>query len=221
MTPTPLKIEDPGPGEVSGLWQSPAQPSVCLALAHGAGAGMTHRSMIAIADGLEGLGVATLPVPVHGEGRQTTRRPWGGAGHVRAAVAEARVRADGLPLFAGGRSFGGRMTPQAQSLEPLPGVRGLAFFAFWPHPAGKPSVTRAEHLAEIGIPMLFLQGSKRRSGRARSHQGDSGRAARPGHAESDRRCRPRLPRARENGRKDPEVLATARSTAAAWMAACA
>jgi predicted alpha/beta-hydrolase family hydrolase len=78
---------------------------------------------------------------------------------LRAAVAQARERGNGLPLFAGGRSFGGRMTSQAQALEPLPGVRGLVFSAFPLHPAGKPSVIGAEHLSNVAIPMLFLQGS--------------------------------------------------------------
>ena len=126
MSATPLKIEVPEVGEVSGLWQSPDDPAACLALAHGAGAGMTHRSMVAIADGLETLGVATLryQFPFMEKGGKRPDTPVVAHATVRAAVAEARARADGLPLFAGGRSFGGRMTSQAQSIEPLPGVSG-------------------------------------------------------------------------------------------------
>jgi predicted alpha/beta-hydrolase family hydrolase len=157
-----LTIEVPGVGPVSGLWRSPPSPSACLALAHGAGAGMTHRSMAAIADGLFGLGVATLryQFPYMEKGGKRPDAPSVAHATVRAAVAEAGRRADGAPLFAGGRSFGGRMTSQAQALQPLPGVQGLIFFAFPLHPAGKPSTTRSDHLCVISIPMLFLQGSK-------------------------------------------------------------
>ena len=162
MDETPLKIEVPGNGEVSALWASPLEPTACVALAHGAGAGMTHRSMEAIAAGLEGLGVATLryQFPYMEKGGKRTDAPPVAHATVRAAVAEARRRAGDLPLFAGGRSFGGRMASQAQALEPLAGVRGLIFFAFPLHTAGKPSVIRAEHLSQIEIPMLFLSGSK-------------------------------------------------------------
>jgi predicted alpha/beta-hydrolase family hydrolase len=162
MDAKPLKIEVAGSAEVSGLWQSPANPSACLALAHGAGAGMTHRAMAAIADGLEPLGVATLryQFPYMEKGGKRPDRPAVAHATVRAAAHEARRRAEGRPLFAGGRSFGGRMTSQAQAAEPLAGVRGLVFFAFPLHLAGKPGVTRAEHLADIKTPMLFLQGSK-------------------------------------------------------------
>ena len=161
MDAKPLKIDVAEVGEVSGLWQSPAAPWACLVLAHGAGAGMSHGSLAAIADGLEGLGVATLryQFPYMEKGGKRTDRPPVAHATVRAAVAEARRRSEGAPLFAGGRSFGGRMTSQAQALEPLPGVVGLVFFAFPLHPAGKPSVTRAEHLAAVALSILFLQGS--------------------------------------------------------------
>ncbi len=161
MAPNPLKIEVAGFGEVSGLWQSPAKPTACLALAHGAGAGMTHRSMAAIADGLEERGVATLryQFPYMEKGGKRPDAPALAHATVRAATAEAGRLAQNLPLFAGGRSFGRRMTSQAQALQPLLGVAGLVFFAFPLHPAGKPAVTRADHLADISIPMLFLQGS--------------------------------------------------------------
>jgi uncharacterized protein len=146
---------------VSGLWLEPDGATACLALAHGAGSGMTHRSMAAIADGLARRGVTTLryQFPYMERGGKRVDAPAVAHAAVRAAVAEARRRTD-KPLFAGGRSFGGRMTSQAQALAPLEGVRGLIFFAFPLHPAGKPGIDRAKHLSGIEIPMLFLQGDK-------------------------------------------------------------
>lgn len=162
MAAEPITIAIAGADPVSGLWQSPAASRACLVLAHGAGAGMTHRSMAAIADGLEPLGVATLryQFPYMERGGKRVDSPAVAHAAVRAAVTEARRRAGSVPLFAGGRSFGGRMTSQTQADEPLGGVRGLVFFAFPLHPAGKPSTDRAAHLADVQIPMLFLQGDK-------------------------------------------------------------
>ncbi len=122
---------------------------------------MTHRSLAAIANGLGGLGVATLryQFPFMEKGGKRTDSPPVAHATVRAAVRAARRLCEDAPLFAGGRSFGGRMTSQAEALEPLVGVVGLIFFAFPLHPAGKPSLIRAEHLAAIALPMLFLQGS--------------------------------------------------------------
>jgi predicted alpha/beta-hydrolase family hydrolase len=223
MSTTPLKIAVPDIGEVSALWQAPARPSACLTLAHGAGAGMTHRSMVAIADGLEGLGVATLryEFPYMEKGGKRPDSPAVAHATVRAAVEAARKRAVGLALFAGGRSFGGRMTSQAQALEPLAGVRGLVFFAFPLHPAGKPSVTRAEHLMDVAIPMLFLQGSKDALAELDLLQqtvtalGD--RATLDLIADADHAFH--VPA--KTGRKDAEVLAASLATAQRWMAACA
>ena len=156
-----ISIALPDGETVSGLWQRPTAAKACLVLAHGAGAGMTHRSMAAVADGLEALGVAVLryQFPFMEKGGKRVDAPPVAHAAVRAAVAEAVARANGLPLFAGGRSFGGRMTSQAQAKEPLAGVRGLVFFAFPLHPAGKPSIDRAKHLQEVALPMLFLQGT--------------------------------------------------------------
>ncbi len=221
MTTSPLKIQIPGLQEVSGLWQLPANPVACLVLAHGAGAGMLHRSLQAIADGLEGFGVATLryQFPYLETGGKRPDSPAAAQATVRAAVATARGLATDLPLFAGGRSFGGRMTSQAQSVEPLPGVRGLVFFAFPLHPAGKPSVTRAEHLSSIVIPMLFLQGSNDALAELGLLQdtvdGLGPRATLVLIADADHAFH--VPA--RTGRKDPEVLAAALATAAAWMAA--
>jgi hypothetical protein len=158
--PVTIAIEDADP--VSGLWLEPSGARACLVLAHGAGAGMTHRSMAATADELAERGVATLRYQFPYMERRARRVDPPPIAHaaVRAAVAEAGRRAGQLALYAGGRSFGGRMTSQAQALAPLPGVRGLVFFAFPLHTAGKPAVDRAAHLSDVHVPMLFLQGTK-------------------------------------------------------------
>jgi predicted alpha/beta-hydrolase family hydrolase len=219
MQATPLKIEVPGVGQVSSLWQSPDRPSACLVLAHGAGAGMTHRSMVAIADGLIVLGVATLryQFPYMEKGSRRPDSPAVAHATVRAAVEAATGLAAESPLFAGGRSFGGRMTSQAQALEPLPGVKGLVFFAFPLHPAGKPSVSRADHLANIAIPMLFLQGSNDALAQLdllkQTVAGLQGRATLDLIADADHSFH--VPA--RSGRNDPEVMAAALATAAKWM----
>jgi len=160
-TPESLTIAIDGADPVSGLWQAPPAARACLVLAHGAGAGMTHRAMAAIASGLAERDVATLryQFPYMERGQKRPDKPAVAHAAVRAAVAEAGRRVAGLPLFAGGKSFGGRMTSQAQALAPLAGVRGLVFFAFPLHPAGKPSDERAEHLSAVTVPMLFLSGT--------------------------------------------------------------
>jgi predicted alpha/beta-hydrolase family hydrolase len=215
-----LTIAVEGQGTVSGLWQAPAQPRACLVLAHGAGAGMTHKAMATTADGLEARGIAVLryQFPYMERGRKRVDAPPVAHATVRAAVAEARRRAPALALFAGGRSFGGRMTSQAQALEPLEGVRGLVFFAFPLHTAGKPSSERAAHLAQVQVPMLFLQGS--RDALAELD------LLRPMIAELGPRARLELVDGADHsfhvpastGRKDPEVLDGLLDLAAAWMA---
>ncbi|MBL8555472.1 MAG: hypothetical protein JNL41_14450 [Phenylobacterium sp.] len=156
-----LSLTLPGGETVSGLWQAPPAPKAVLSLAHGAGAGMLHRHMASAADGLEARGIATLryQFPYMEKGGRRPDPPPVAHAVVRLAAAEARRRARGLPLFAGGRSFGARMTSQAQAKAPLDEVRGLVFFAFPLHPAGKPGVDRADHLADVAVPMLFLQGT--------------------------------------------------------------
>lgn len=146
---------------VSGLLQSAGNPRACLVLAHGAGAGMEHPSMATVAAELEPRGIATLRYQFPYM-EQRSKRPDPPAlchATVRAAVAEAARLMPGVPLIAGGRSFGGRMTSQAQALSPLPGVRGLVFLAFPLHPAKRPSDERAAHLFGVNVPMLFLQGT--------------------------------------------------------------
>jgi len=151
-----------GDGSVSGLLLRPADATALYLFAHGAGAGMTHKAMASNAQGLASLGIATLryqfPYMEKGSGRPDPPRIAHAA--VRAAAERARELAPDLPLFAGGRSFGGRMTSQAQALESLPGVRGLAFLGFPLHPAGKAGIERAEHLAQVAVPMLFVSGER-------------------------------------------------------------
>ena len=166
-------MKDPAPAQdffidvdagrrVSALLQAPADARACYVFAHGAGAGMRHPFMAALADRLAAHAIATLRYQFaymeHG-----SRRPDAPAvahAAVRAAAAAAAMRCAPLPLFAGGKSFGGRMSSQAQALSAIPGVRGLVFVGFPLHPAGKPSDERAKHLDDVRIPMLFVQGTR-------------------------------------------------------------
>lgn len=147
---------------VSALLTKPAQPSACFVFAHGAGAGMTHSYMEAVAAGLAMRNVAVLryQFPYMEKASKRPDPPALAQATVRAAVEMAAHAMPGVPLIAGGKSFGGRMTSQAQAKQPLANVRGLAFFGFPLHPTGKPSIERGAHLADIKIPMLFLQGTR-------------------------------------------------------------
>jgi len=157
-----IRIAAEGLPEVSGLIHVPDRARACFVLAHGAGAGMEHPSMAAVAEGLGERSVATLRFQFPYMERRSRRPDPPDVCHrtIRAAVLEAARLAPSLALIAGGRSFGGRMTSQAHANEPLPHVRGLAFLGFPLHPAGRPSIERAEHLARVNIPMLFLQGTR-------------------------------------------------------------
>jgi predicted alpha/beta-hydrolase family hydrolase len=159
---TPLTIQLGAGATTSGLLDLPPNAASCLVLAHGAGAGMQHPFMAAIAKGLLERGVATLrfQFPYMEQGSKRPDSPKVAHAAVRAAVDEAARRVPGVPLFAGGKSFGGRMTTQAQAVGPLAGVRGIVLVGFPLHPAGKPSTARAAHLGEIKVPMLFLQGTR-------------------------------------------------------------
>lgn len=161
-TAKPLRIPVGDGAEVSGLLQAPQGARACYILAHGAGAGMTHPFMAAAAAGLAARGIATLryQFPYMERGSRRPDPPKLAHATVRAAVAAAQASMSELPLIAGGKSFGGRMTSQAQALSPLPGVHGLAFLGFPLHPAGRPSAERGEHLFDVKIPMLFLQGTR-------------------------------------------------------------
>ena len=157
------------PGEtVSALLIRPQQARACYVFAHGAGAGMAHSSMETIAAGLGERGIATLryQFPYMEKGSKRPDAPAVAHAAVRAAVAEAGRCCPSLPLIAGGKSFGGRMTSQAQALSPLPGVGGLAFLGFPLHPAGKPSSERAKHLADVKDPHAVPAGHARCAGRA-------------------------------------------------------
>jgi hypothetical protein len=160
-TATPLTIAD-GATRVSALLDAPPKARVCYVLAHGAGAGMAHPFMAAVAGGLFARGIATLryQFPYMEAGKKRPDPPALAHATVRAAVAAAARALPELPLVAGGKSFGGRMTSQAQAAAPLSGVRALVFLGFPLHPAGRPSRERAQHLAAVDIPMLFLQGTR-------------------------------------------------------------
>jgi uncharacterized protein len=156
-----LVIEVGKAGLVSALLVAPPQARACLVFAHGAGAGMAHSFMQEAAAGLAERRIATLryQFPYMEKGSRRPDPPAIAHAAVRAAVSEAARQCPGVPLIAGGKSFGGRMTSQAQAKAPLAGVRALAFFGFPLHPAGKASIDRADHLSDVRLPMLFLQGS--------------------------------------------------------------
>jgi predicted alpha/beta-hydrolase family hydrolase len=157
-----LKLDIDDLASVSALLLRPDNARAGFVFAHGAGAGMAHPFMETVARGLADRGIASLryQFPYMEKGGRRPDAPAVAHATVRAAVAEAARRWPGLPLIAGGKSFGGRMSSQAQAIAALPGVRGLAFLGFPLHPAGKPSTSRAGHLSELKIPMLFLQGTR-------------------------------------------------------------
>ena len=158
---TPLRVPLADDSSVSALLQAPPGAAACYVLAHGAGAGMTHPFMAAVAAGLAARGIASLryqfPYLEHGSRRPDS--PAVAHAAVRAACRVAHAQT-GLPLVAGGKSFGGRMTSQAQAAQPIPAVRGLAFLGFPLHAPDKPSIERATHLADVRVPMLFIQGTR-------------------------------------------------------------
>jgi predicted alpha/beta-hydrolase family hydrolase len=162
MAPSEHRFPVPGSGDVSALLIRPDDAQMLYVLAHGAGAGMRHPFLGRMAEALALRGVATLRYQFPYMERKARRPdlPAVATATVRAAVALAHRLAPELPLTAGGKSFGGRMTSTAQAAEPLPGVRGLAFLGFPLHPPGKPAVTRGEHLDAVRVPMLFLQGDR-------------------------------------------------------------
>jgi uncharacterized protein len=217
----PLKIETGSAGAVSALLTRPAQPRACFVFAHGAGAGMTHAFMAAVASGLAERNVATLRFQFPYMEKASKRPDPPGIAHaaVRAATAAAARHCPGLPLIAGGKSFGARMTSQAQAKAPLANVIGLAFFGFPLHPAGKPSVERADHLADVKIPMLFLQGTADRLAELD--------LLKPALKKLGTRASLHLLEAADHsfhvpvrsGRKDAEVMAEALDAFVAWIAA--
>ena len=167
-----LTIDVEGEGAVSALLRLPPGARALLVLAHGAGAGMTHPFMETVADVLADRGVGTLryQFPYMEQGKRRPDRAPVAVAAVRAAVEAAGTRAAAagddrdrpLPIFAGGKSFGGRMTSTAAAESPLPEVRGLVFLGFPLHPAGRPGTERARHLGDVTVPMLFVQGTRDR-----------------------------------------------------------
>lgn len=159
---TELKLDIARVGTVSAILTQPANARACYVLAHGAGADMRHAFMDKIAAGLAERGIATFRFnfPYMENKQRRPDQPAVAHAAIRAAVDEAARLCPGVTLVAGGKSFGGRMTSQAQSKAPLPDVKGLAFLGFPLHADKKPSTERAEHLAGISIPMLFLQGTR-------------------------------------------------------------
>jgi predicted alpha/beta-hydrolase family hydrolase len=162
MKPQSLTITLDAETSVSALLIAPVNARAGYVLAHGAGAGMAHPFMAAVANGLAARGIATLryQFPYMERGSKRPDAPKLAHATVHAAVTEAARKLPGVPLFAGGKSFGGRMTSQAQAESPLPGVQGLIFLGFPLHPAGKPADERAAHLSDVRVPMLFLQGTR-------------------------------------------------------------
>jgi len=162
VSPQQLKLKVDSANDVSALLLRPLAARACFIFAHGAGAGMTHPFMEQVAGGLCDRGIATLryQFPYMEKASKRPDAPAIAHAAVRAAVEEAARCRPGLALVAGGKSFGGRMTSQAQAIAPLAGVRGLAFLGFPLHPAGKPSDARARHLSDVDVPMLFVQGTR-------------------------------------------------------------
>ncbi len=162
ITADPVAIPLSPDATTSGLLIAPADADACYVFAHGAGAGMHHEFMAAMAEGLAQRRIATLrfQFPYMELGSRRPDPPKAAQAAIRAAALEAGRRLPGLPLFAGGKSYGGRMTTQAQAADPLPGVHGIILVGFPLHAGGKPSIERAGHLAGVKVPMLFLQGTR-------------------------------------------------------------
>jgi predicted alpha/beta-hydrolase family hydrolase len=217
----PVRIAIGETQSVGGLMLVPPDAMACYVMAHSAGAGMAHPFMNAFASDLAALRIATLryQFPYMERGSKRPDAPSDAHAAVRAAVAHAQRACAGLPLFAGGKSYGGRMTSQAQAIAPLPDVRGLAFVGFPLHPPERPSDERARHLDDVRVPMLFLTGSRdefaqiqlldlviaRLGPRATLHLVDG--ADHGLHVPA------------RSGRKDADVRVQAAATAASWMEA--
>jgi uncharacterized protein len=216
---TPFRISLPSGTSISAVLSAPLPPSAVFVFAHGAGAGMDHSFMADMSAALGERGIATLryQFPYMEQGSKRPDDPATAQAAVRAAVAEALARLPGVPLFAGGKSFGGRMTSQAQAAQPLEGVRGLVFVGFPLHAAGKPATSRAAHLAKVEVPMLFLQGTRDALAEldlVRTTTAGLGERATLHIVEGADHSFHVLVR---SGRNDAQVLAELAETAAAWM----
>jgi predicted alpha/beta-hydrolase family hydrolase len=218
-----LRFEASAGKTVAALLLRPAAARLLYVFGHGAGAGMEHRFMAAASARLAEHGIASLryqfPYMEAGSRRPDSRATL--LATVRAAVRAAADGAPDLPLLAGGKSMGGRMTSQAAAEAPLPGVRGLVFFGFPLHPAGRPGIERAAHLAEVELPMLFLQGERDKLADLDLLRpvcaGLGPRASLHVVPEADHGFH--VPK--RSGRTDDEVLAELARTVAAWSAAIA
>jgi len=204
---------------VSGLLQTPPDARSCYVMAHGAGAGMAHPFMQSMADALAGHGIATLryQFPYMEQGSKRPDAPKLAQATVRAAVAEASRLVPELPLFAGGKSFGGRMTSQAQAASPLPGVRGLVFLGFPLHPAGRPSDERGEHLFGVQIPMLFMQGTRDQLADSRLLQAVVGKLGARASLKLFQDADHSFHVPARTGRKDSDVMAEMAQALADWI----
>jgi predicted alpha/beta-hydrolase family hydrolase len=204
---------------VSAILLAPHDATACFVFAHGAGAGFTHPFMAAVAEGLAERRVATLryQFPYMENGSKRPDSPGVAHAAVRAAVAEAAKRCPDLLLIAGGKSFGGRMTSQAQAEAPLAAVRGLLFFGFPLHAVGKPSDARAAHLFEVALPMLFLQGTKDKLAEPALLEPLLRRLGTRAwlHAVKDADHSFHVPA--RSGRRDADVMAEILDAAAAWL----
>jgi uncharacterized protein len=219
FVPQELQIEVGSPGPVSALLMRPRGARACFVFAHGAGVGMIHPSMEIVAIGLAERGIATLryQFPYMEKGSKRPDPPAIAHATVRAAVVQAAKGCPGFTLIAGGKSFGGRMTSQAQAKAPLEGVQGLAFLGFPLHPQGQPSTERAAHLSQVQLPMLFLQGTN--DGLAELH------LLKPVVASLGRRATLHLLEGadhsfhvpKRSGRTDSEVMDEALDAFAAWI----
>jgi len=218
-SPQPVTIAVDDAQRVSGLLQAPPEARACYVMAHGAGAGMAHPFMAAMANGLAERGVATLryQFPYMEQGSKRPDTPKLAQATVRAAVAEASRLVPELALFAGGKSFGGRMSSQAQAASPLSGVRGLVFLGFPLHPPGRPSDERGAHLLAVQIPMLFMQGTRDQLADLQLLQtlvGQLGaRATLKLFQDADHSFH--VPA--RTGRKDPEIMAEMSDALADWI----
>ena len=217
LRPVTIAVDDAQ--NVSGLLQAPAGARACYVVAHGAGAGMTHPFMASVADDLAQRGIATLryQFPYMERGSKRPDTPKLAQATARAAMAEAARLVPNLPLFAGGKSFGGRMTSQAQAESALTGVHGLVFLGFPLHPPGQPSDERAAHLFNMKIPLLFLQGTRDEFAELELLKGLVGKLG--AHATlrlfEDADHSFHVPA--RTGRKDPEVRAELADALVAWI----
>jgi predicted alpha/beta-hydrolase family hydrolase len=219
MTPARDLVIPLDDGSVSGLLLVPEGAGACYVMAHGAGAGMRHVFLEATAGALATRGIATLryQFPYMEQRRNRPDTPAVAMATVRAAIAAAGAELPGTPLFAGGKSFGGRMTSELASREALPGVLGLAFLGFPLHAPNKPDVKRSTHLYQVPIPMLFLQGTRddlAELGRMRSICADLGPRATLHEVEGADHSFHVLKR---SGRTDLQVLDELCDTMRQWM----